>query len=259
VGEEAWLVQEGEVELLAGPAESLKRVRVATQGDVFGEMVLVDERLRDTTARAVTAGRAVPIARELFEQHLLHTPLPILECLRALFERLRSTSETASRADDAPRTHSTPPTDSLQPAPHSAPPEFPVSHGEVGQWSVVIHPLTSKAAETLPEEGLLVTRFPLRLGRAAAAGEGEALNLNDLWLLDESPYNISRNHCEIFLDAQGPSVRDRGSHLGCIVNEAPIGGPATSRSGLLEIGENVLIVGARMSPYQFRVIVARRG
>ena len=58
-GEEAWLLQDGEVELLTGPASSLTHVRLARPGDVFGEMALVDERPREVTARARTAGRVV--------------------------------------------------------------------------------------------------------------------------------------------------------------------------------------------------------
>jgi pSer/pThr/pTyr-binding forkhead associated (FHA) protein len=123
-------------------------------------------------------------------------------------------------------------------------------------WVIVLHPLTRKAAETLPDEGLLVKRYPLRIGRAAAADEDEAFDLNDLWLLDEKPYNVSRNHCEIFVDKQGPMVRDRGSHFGCFVNDQWVGGRAIMGYARLELGDNVVVVGSPMSPYQFRVTVS---
>ena len=49
------------------------------------------------------------------------------------------------------------------------------------------------------------------------------MDLNDLWLLDQKPFNVSRNHVLIDLDAEGTVVvRDRGSHLGCQVNDAPV-------------------------------------
>ena len=242
-GERAYLLHDGQVELLAGAAEPLTRVGLFGPGDVFGEMALIEERPRALTARAVTAGRATPLTRDEFEHQLTHDPARARQYLRSLFERLRSLS--ARVAGDI----------ELVTDPEPAPPELP-GPGRPGGWAVVVHPLTRKAAETLPDEGLRVTRFPLRIGRAAAANEPEALDLNDLWLLDEKPYSVSRNHCEVHLDARGPVVRDRGSHLGCVVNDAPIGGRAPMGYARLLPGENVLVLGGRMSPYQFRVTVS---
>jgi len=266
-GDAAWLVQDGEVELLTGPADSLVRLRLARPGDVFGEMSLVDERPREVTARALTAGRVVSIPRDEFEGELLNASPPILECLRSLFERLRSATGNEEAEirfadddflnDDTVSPEPGSPSDRLKEAAGAVPSEFPVAQGRAGEWTVVIHPLTRKAAETLPEEGLLVTQFPLRMGRAAAADESEALGLNDLWLLDDEPFNVSRNHCEIYVDGVGPAVRDRGSALGCVVNETAIGGRGKLRSCGLEPGDNVVIVGSRVSPYQFRVTVER--
>jgi hypothetical protein len=136
------------------------------------------------------------------------------------------------------------------------PAELPSGTGRAAGWVVVVHPLTRKAAQTLPDEGLLVTRFPLRIGRVTAADEQEPLDLNDVWLLDDLPYNVSRNHCEIDVGRNGPVVRDRGSYLGCFVNEEWIGGRASLISLRLEVGDNVLVVGSRVSPYQFRLSVS---
>jgi CRP-like cAMP-binding protein len=239
----AYLLDEGRVEILGGPPESPTRVGLVEAGEVFGEMALIEERPRAFTARGVLPGRATPLARDEFEHLLTHDPARTRQYLRSLFERLRSLS--ARVAGDI----------ELVTDPEPAPPELP-GPGRPGGWAVVVHPLTRKAAETLPDEGLRVTRFPLRIGRAAAANEPEALDLNDLWLLDEKPYSVSRNHCEVHLDARGPVVRDRGSHLGCVVNDAPIGGRAPMGYARLLPGENVLVLGGRMSPYQFRVTVS---
>jgi hypothetical protein len=50
-------------------------------------------------------------------------------------------------------------------------------------------------------------------------------------------------------------VRDRGSQLGCVVNDDPIGGRAVLGYARLVPGDNVLVIGSRKSPYQFRVTV----
>jgi CRP-like cAMP-binding protein len=252
----AYLLHDGQVELLAGADGGSTRVALVEPGEVFGEMALIEERPRALTARAVRAARATPMTRDEFEHLLTHDPARTRQYLRTLFERLRSLSARLGAEVEPVR---------AEPAFPLVPVEGPRGHGPVelrsGQgkpaaWVVVIHPLTHKAAETLPDEGLRVTRFPLRIGRAAAPHEPEALDLNDMWLLDDKPYNVSRNHCEIHVDREGPLVRDRGSHLGCIVNDKWVGGQAIMGYARLDPGDNVVVIGARMSPYQFRVTVS---
>lgn len=245
-GDRAYLLHAGRVELLAGAAEPLARVGLFEAGDVFGEMALVEERPRGLTARAVAAGRATPMARDEFERLLTDDPARTRHYLRSLFERLRARAARPAGGGDP----------AGPPAP-PAPAELPLGRGDPAGWAVVVHPLTREAARTLPDEGLLVARFPLRIGRVAAADERESLDLNDVWLLDDKPYNVSRNHCEIHADRDGPAVRDRGSHLGCVVNGEPIGGRAALGYARLHAGDNVLVIGPRASPYQFRVTVSR--
>jgi CRP-like cAMP-binding protein len=245
-GERAYLIHAGQVELLGGSPGAYTRTALFEAGEVFGEMALIEERPRLRTARAVTAGRAAALTRDEFEHLLTHDPVHTRKYLRSLFERLRTlTARLAGEVelDDGvgvrPRT--------LVPLPPNA--------GRAPGWVVVLHPLSRKAAQTLPDEGLALGRFPLRIGRATAADEPEAFDLNDIWLLDDKPYNVSRNHCEIDTDGAGLVVRDRGSQLGCVVNDVPIGGRVATTQARLHTGENTLALGPRMSPYQFRVTV----
>ena len=260
-GERAYLLADGRVEVLAGPPDSPVRVGLFEAGEVFGEMALIEERPRTLTARAVTAGRATAMTRDEFEHLLTHDPVRTRQYLRSLFERLRSlTARVAGEIELAPAAGTVALAAVPAPVPVGElilPPqtELPGGVGKPAAWAVVVHPLTRKAAETLPDDGLRATRFPLRIGRASSAHEPEALDLNDLWLLDEKPYSISRNHCEIDVNHEGPIVRDRGSHLGCVVNDEPIGGRRAEAYAKLHPGDNVLVVGPRMSPYQFRVTV----
>jgi pSer/pThr/pTyr-binding forkhead associated (FHA) protein len=108
----------------------------------------------------------------------------------------------------------------------------------------------------LPEGGLPVTRFPFRIGRATEAHEPDALDLNDLWLLDPPPFNVSRNHMAIDVTDRGVVVKDRGSHLGTLVNDDLLGGRASARMAELYVGDNVVILGGPKSPYQYRIHVA---
>ena len=246
----AYLVGQGEVELLSETGGTLARVAIVNPGNVFGEMSLVEERPHSLGARALTPVTVAALTRDEFEALLTSNPAKTRLYLRTLFERLRSLSaRIAELSDSIPMADAVP----------EGPVAFPAIPGqEINENAptVVVHPLTRKAAETLPDEGLWVTSFPLRIGRAPGANEPDSLDLNDLWLLDEKPYNVSRNHCEIALDDKNRVlVRDRGSHVGCIVNEQVIGGRAPYGYTRLHSGDNVMILGGRMSPYQFRVTV----
>ncbi|MBI3862397.1 MAG: FHA domain-containing protein, partial [Planctomycetia bacterium] len=77
-------------------------------------------------------------------------------------------------------------------------------------------------------------------------------------LIDKAPYNISRNHALLEREADHVVISDRGSSLGIIVNDAHIGGKSKDRQATLDDGDNVVILGGRMSPYQFRVEVSRQ-
>ncbi len=222
----AYLIEAGQVEVLAGTT----RVALLGKGEVVGEMALIEERPHGRTARVLEAGSATSLSRAEFEHDLLHDPVRCRAYLIRLFERLRTLSRTTTDA---------PPTSPVRTAPR-----------------VTLHPLTRRAAETLPDAGLAVPQFPFRIGRASEADEREAMDLNDLWLLDVKPFNVSRNHFAIdFWDGSQLVVKDRGSLLGTIVNEVRIGGRTNHRTAPLVEGDNVVIVGDPTSPYQFRVEV----
>lgn len=240
---------EGQVELYAGANGDVVLIAGLGPGDVFGEMALIEERPRAMTAKAVEGGRAVVMDRDEFERLLLQDPGRARRYLRSLFERLRSLSMRAGTDRE----------DSTQGESLGSQPlrEFPVSHGAASAWIIDVMPLTSKAAETLPEEGASVAKFPFRIGRVTGAREEDVLDLNDLWLLDEAPYNVSRNHCQIAADGRGVLVHDRGSHLGCGVNARWIGGQSRDRQARLKEGDNELVIGTAQSPYRYRVVVRR--
>ncbi len=233
-GDRAYLIHEGKVDLLRGDAERPERVGHLGSGDVFGETSLVEERPHQVTAWAVTAVKTTTLTREEFEKSLATDPASVNVFLKAVFERVR----TAPGHADAP-----PPTAAAEPAESIV--------------SVTVHPLSRRAAETLPDEGLLIPKFPFRIGRASEHIEREPLDLNDLWLLDREPFNVSRNHVSIELQGNSVVVKDRGSSLGTHVNDDFLGGDARVRQSTLLDGDNVLILGGRTSPYQFRVHLVR--
>jgi hypothetical protein len=251
--------------LIAGRVESVvgaNRVAVFNPGDVFGDMALVEERPRWSTARAVSVGRVRAMTRDEFERLLTTDPACCRQYLRSLLERVRALTARVNGdgpGGDPPPAPGPKPDPTPPPVLITGPAELPYTGAGrpvPDGWSVVLTPLTRRAAETVPAEGLRVTRLPFRLGRAAEAREADGLDLNDLWLNDAQPFVVSRNHCEIDLTRGGLVVRDRGSHLGCVVNGRPVGGRAWARFARLAAGENTLTLGPAGSAYRFRVTVA---
>lgn len=230
-GDLAYLIQAGEVELLSGPPENLKRVNKFGPKDVFGDMSLIEERDRAATARALTAGKASSMSRSEFERLLTEDPAQCVHYLKSLFERLRT---MAHRTE--PPAHNV-----------ASNKKMPI---------VSLYPLTKQTEDSLPAGGLRIPKFPFRIGRASEAHEPEPLDLNDMWLIDKHPFNVSRNHLAIELSVDGEvMVADRGSHLGTLVNDEVLGRSSHVRHLPLKSGTNVLIVGSRESPYQFKVVV----
>lgn len=230
----AYLVDSGAVEILSGYPSDIRRLAVIGPGEVFGEMSLVEDRPRSLTARVVTAGQATTLGRQDFEQYLLQDPQKCRRYLRSLFERLR---ELNARLEEQER-------------------DRPLRSAATGT-EVWLFPLTPRAAAALSEKGYRVDRFPFRMGRAAEPHEQEALDLNDLWLLDSRPFRVSRNHLAIDLVDDRVVVIDRGSYLGTIVNDQVIGGKRQVRERPLKDGDNVLVVGDAQSPFQFKIQVKR--
>jgi CRP-like cAMP-binding protein len=228
----AFLIRSGQVELLRDSAGAVSRVAQLDSGEVFGEMSLIEERPHSLTARAGSDVQLSALTRPEFENLLTTDPATFRLYLKSLFERLRSLSAQVERAKSAPLR-------------------------KASGVSVTIHPLTRRAAATLPPEGLTINKFPFRIGRAAGDHEEIPLDMNDLWLIDEMPFNISRNHALLECDGDEVLVKDRGSSLGLYVNDAPIGSRSDDRETVLEDGDNVVILGGRMSPYQFRIEVSR--
>lgn len=245
----AFLIETGEVEVTVRRSEDGRLVRLATlgPGELVGEMSLVDERPRSATAHATCATTLQAFTRDEFEDLILKRPDASLRLIRALFERLRMMNARVERLDS-----------------HPGLPRFPAGEDEAGaegageggnrtrsSLSAAIVPLTEEAGASVPADGLKIRTFPMRIGRH----DGGALDLNELFLKDVKPYQVSRNHCSIERDGDRLVVRDRGSYLGTVVNGRKIGGKRSEGAVHLVIGDNEIILGRKTSPWRFRVSV----
>lgn len=226
----AYLIKSGKVEILKNAPDGPFRLAVLGEGDVFGEMGLVDDRPRSAGARALQPVFATAVDREEFIRLLLYRPREIVGVLRTLFERLRMMNELlAEQRAVRPRRSSLD--------------------------EVRLLPLTPETKASVPGDGLAVTRFPFRVGCKPQSEDARLLACNELELDDAGNETVSINHFSIDLGADGAIVRDRGSRTGTTVNHARIGAGAKRDVAPLNPGDNEVAAGPEDSPYRFKVVV----
>jgi CRP-like cAMP-binding protein len=229
--DEAYLILSGSVEILAPSGDRSVRFALLGPGDIFGEMSLIEERARFLTARVSSPCRATTLSRSECEHFLLHNPEQCRRYLQSLFGRLRDSSARLEGTE--------------APAPQAA-----------VVAPITLRPLTLRAAQSMPEKTLSIAAYPFRIGRMEERPDARSAQGNHLAVADTIPYNVSRNHAAIDSTRDGSLVvLDRGSHLGTIVNEQRIGGDSPALQAKLLPGDNLLVLGSRNSPFQFRIIV----
>jgi len=285
--QEAYRILKGRVEIsIAGEGKAVILAQLG-EGDIFGEMAMVDERPRSASAQALEVTECEVLTAENFNEAVLQRPEILIPYLASFFERLRtandrlrmemrlkaqaeqrasvpvaSTSAAPVARVVAPLAKSIAPpslemTRVSAPAPvATAPSAAPVTPPpEGGYQSVILTACNDHARARLPETSVAIQKFPFRIGRKHdTPGKGATVFAsNDLPIADDKPYQISRNHCSIEREGDNFFVRDRGSSLGTVVNEAPIGLAENSLTHDLRGGENQILLGSDDSQFQFKV------
>jgi len=285
--QEAYRILKGRVEIsIAGEGKAVILAQLG-EGDIFGEMAMVDERPRSASAQALEVTDCEVLTAENFNEAVLQRPEILIPYLASFFERLRTANDRLrmemrlrAQAEQrasvpvasnpaapvarvvAPLTKSIAPpslemTRVSAPAPvATAPSAAPVTPPpEGGYQSVILTACNDHARARLPETSVAIQKFPFRIGRKHdTPGKGATVFAsNDLPIADDKPYQISRNHCSIEREGDNFFVRDRGSSLGTVVNEAPIGLAENSLTHDLRGGENQILLGSDDSQFQFKV------
>lgn len=90
IGDCAYLIEYGRIEILIETEAGEKQLALFDQGELFGEIALIDKRPRTATARAIEKTALVPIPRHLVD-NLLSKSDPILRhLLTVILERFRN-------------------------------------------------------------------------------------------------------------------------------------------------------------------------
>jgi cellulose biosynthesis protein BcsQ len=127
---------------------------------------------------------------------------------------------------------------------------LPAARGAEEPPLVLLEGLTPQAADALPCAPLRVEKFPFRIGRADAAVT------NDLSIIDQVPWQVSRSHLALVESGGRVGVVDTGSRLGGYIDGKHFGGASGSAGPFFFQGhESRLVIGSRSSPFRFRVEV----
>ena len=228
-GTSAYVIKSGRVEV--SDLVNNREVVLAVLGEeqIFGEMGLVEDQPRSATVTAVEDVQLAELNRDSFNELFERKPKVLLPIIKAIFERLRTVNKVLISKD------------SLS--------EEAAEHKEFGQEKIVVLSGTNKTSiDALDGGEIEIDKFPFKIGRERRSSGVDVFSDNDLYLRDSQPFNVSRNHFSIVMARRKVVVIDRGSHLGTIVNGKRIDGQS-----VLNMGENKIIVGQKISPFVFKL------
>lgn len=88
-GDSAYVIESGSVEILLGHETDAHRIHVLGQGELFGEIALLDGKPRSATVRTLTPTRLVRIQREHVQSMLLQSDVVVQYLVQVLLEHVR--------------------------------------------------------------------------------------------------------------------------------------------------------------------------
>ena len=93
-GDSAYMIDFGKVGIISLANQNDKRKLIATlkKDDIFGEMGLIDNKVRTATAIALEETQVSVISKKTFDYLLKHDPLALRPLIKVLSHRLRNTT-----------------------------------------------------------------------------------------------------------------------------------------------------------------------
>jgi len=232
-GTSAFVILSGAVEVLKRSGEQDVVVATLGEGQVFGEMGLIEDRPRSATVKAMTELTLQVISREGFNALLQKKPSVLIPIIKSLFERLRQAGEMLAERSAA-------------------------GEGREKAFEVILEGQTVEARRALGNCRRTISKFPFLVGRDSKNTDTDVFYNNDLFLQEREPYVVSRNHLAITNERGGVWVIDRGSAYGTVVNGRDIGHQSGVIRVRLDKKENQMIIGPATSKFIFLVKVIER-
>jgi Cyclic nucleotide-binding domain/FHA domain len=244
-GESAYVIEKGRVEISKELHGIKTHIAFLEAGDTFGEMSMIDERLRSATVTALEETLVRELHRDDFYSHMKEDPDSVIKILKRIFERLREANLQLALNNPARNEArvSLPVEQSV-----ASPTELP----KVNSGSYFIEGLTPKAIEAISQNPFNFKSFPFNIGRKSK----DPMVSNHLEIQDQAPLQISRHHVSIVRVGDKIGVVDRGSQLGARIDETRIGGKFNPGPVFFKGKSGTLVLGPDSSPYQFKITLA---
>lgn len=230
-GTAAYIISAGKVQVFRTKDGVKVPLAVLGENQIFGEMGMLDDRPRSASVEALEDTEAVVVGPDDFAALSSSDPQLFMFILKTIFERLRNANQKVMELSLG----------------------FPEENYLEGR--IFISGVTREAAAALAGKELEVKKFPFKVGRKTDNFMLDAFSHNDLYLQDDDPHGVSKNHFAIECRADGFFVVDRGSASGTMVNGALIGGGSGKNERALNNGENYLTSGPEGSKYKFLVLL----
>lgn len=97
---EMYVIQSGKVHVIKGSGDAAVTLAVLKEGDIFGEMSLLDAQPRSATVKAVGEARVLAIDHEMFLRRVRQDPTLALRALRQMGLRVRELDRRISSTLD---------------------------------------------------------------------------------------------------------------------------------------------------------------
>ena len=234
-GEEIYILDQGTVEVSAIVNGNHMVLGILSNGEIFGEMAVIDEKPRSATVKALEDCHVKVLHRDLFLDVLQMDKDISVKILRSLFSRLRRSNlqnvKNIAVKDDT----------KLQQSVKNIPMQK--------VQSIRLEGITTHSKNTLPKNPFQIQHFPFVIGRVTT----DPFAKQDLALHDQRPFQISRHHLLFECIGDRIIVTDMGSRLGFQVGDKRFGGGQRGNNSTQLSNGDILIVGSGRSEFQYRV------
>ena len=223
----------GEIEVVRQSDQGPVKLAVLKDGQIFGEMGVIQDTVRSTTTQALTDVTMVSVSKDEFLRVLGPSNVIALPLLRMLCERLRNVN--GQYLDLLERES--------------------VRVTEVSE--LMLLPDSHEMETQIGEDGLVIPTLPYTVGRHLDEDHAPSEEHASLLLRPYNAHQIDPEHFALEEVEGRLCVRDLGTRLGTFVNGSRIATFEHTEIAQLRFGDNSVHAGGTNSPYQFRIFVKK--